>query len=133
MTVSVGSTATERPFSMARCLYDYGMDVRSVFHNGISKSEKADLEYLRSKIPDIGIFDCSAPSISGRIGSCGKCDIAIGFNAAYFTAAEHAVDTVLDMGLFGFDGIRTLMERIETAAGMTAKLSEMVEKANLVI
>ena len=133
MTVSVGSTATERPFSMARALYDYGFDVRSVFHNGIPGSEKANLDYLRDKIPDLEVHDCGEPSMSSRIGKCARADIAIGFNAAYFTGTEHMVDMVLDMGLFGFHGIDTLMTRIEDASKHTAVLSEMVEKANLVI
>jgi hypothetical protein len=133
MTVSVGSTATERPFSMARALYDYGFDVRSVFHNGIPVSERANLEYLRSNIPGLMVFDCGEPSMSSRIGKCARSDIAIGFNAAYFTGTEHMVDMVQDMGMFGFHGIDTLMARIEDASRRTSVLSEVVERANLVI
>ena len=133
MTITVGSTATERPFSLARALYDYGFDVRSVFHNGIPVSERANLEYLRSNIPGLMVFDCGEPSMSSRIGKCARSDIAIGFNAAYFTGTEHMVDMVQDMGMFGFHGIDTLMARIEDASRRTSVLSEVVERANLVI
>lgn len=133
MSISIGSTATERPFKLARALYDYGMDIRSIFHGGISRSEEADSEYLRSKIPNLKIYDCGDPSMSAMVGKCERTDIAIGFNAAYFTKAEHNVDIVLDMGLFGFYGIRRLMDAIIESVEKRSDLTTLVEKANLVI
>ena len=133
MSISVGSTATERPFGLAKALYDYGMDVRSVFHDGISKAEAKDVDYLRSETPSLKIYDCGDPSMSSKIGKCDRADIAIGFNASYFTRAEHNVDIVLDTGLFGFHGIEAMMEAIIESVRHPKGLTGLVEKANLVI
>lgn len=133
MTVSVGSMATERPFDLARSLVDYGFDVRSVFHSGISKAGKEDLEYLQARIPDLKIYDCGDPAMSSMVGKCGSADIAIGFNAAYFTMAQRSVDIVQDRGLFGFYGIERLMDKIEESTKSPTDFHRQVENANLVI
>ena len=69
----------------------------------------------------------------GCVGKCEGVDLAIGYNAAYFTKARHIVNVVLDMGMFGFHGIRGLMANMEKAAECESDLESMVEKANLVI
>ena len=133
LTIAVGSTATEMPFGLARSLHEYGFDIRSVFHSGISASERADAEYLMSEIPGLEIYDCSDPSMRPKVGRCGEADISIGYNAAYFARTKHSADVVLDRGMFGFSGIRMLMEKIEESLTCDEGLVRQVEGANLVI
>ncbi len=133
LKISVGSTATERPFALARSLAEYGFDIASVFHSGISKSARADLDWLKENVKGIGIYDVSDPALMKSKGLLGHADVAIGFNAAYFTGATHVVNMILDMGLFGFHGISRLMDMIMESLGNESDLVTMVEDANLVI
>lgn len=67
------------------------------------------------------------------IGFFRDADVAIGYNAAYFTQASHIVDLVLDQGMFGFFGISELMRRLRYAIENESDLTSMVEQANLVV
>jgi nitrogenase molybdenum-iron protein alpha/beta subunit len=59
--ITVGSTATERPFALARALSEYGFRIDSVFHSGILQSEKEDYDWLMKNVEGFHAFCCEEP------------------------------------------------------------------------
>ena len=54
-------------------------------------------------------------------------------NAAYISGSEHVVDLFADEGLFGYYGIRRLMELMEEAADTVIDLRVLIEDYGLVV
>lgn len=134
-TIAVGSSATARPFHLARALFDYGFNVTAVFADDVTPAgeEAEDLKRLKSTVPDLQVFDTRVPGMEDRIGRCGVCDISIGYNAAYFSGSRIVVDVLLDRGLFGYAGIEGLMKAITDSLKECRELGDMIDDAHLVM
>ena len=132
LKIAVGSSATERPFHLARCLKEYGFNVVSVYHSG-TDPEREDRSWLEANIDGFQSFDCSGPAMSGRIGKCSEADLAVGFNAGYFTNAKYITKNTADRGNLGFAGIESMMNEMTEAIDNPRDLKDIVTEANLVL
>ena len=107
--VLVDSSAAMRPFAMAKALAEYGFQVGAVFITHGKEEDRAEREWLESNHPETKII------WAGRYDGAGgwqlpRESMAIGFDVAYSIRAKHFVDLQRDETLFGFHGIRTLMD-----------------------
>ena len=131
--IAVGSSAVCRPFSLARALMKYGFLVSDVFTEGCPAYEKESFDYLRENCSDIVFHDIHSPDNYRNIGQIGSADIAIGYSAGYYTGAASVVDLVSDEGMFGFHGVKTLMEKLDSAVTDPRSLEPMIESYGLIV
>ena len=112
--IIVDSTATSRPFGMARALCRYGFKVQAVFFNRLSNGDKENREWLKVHFPQVSIVRSQDYKFVTGANYKREC-IAIGFDCAYNIHANHFVDIRLDGSFYGFHGVRKLMRLIMEA------------------
>lgn len=116
--ISVDYLATSRPFGLAKLLKEHGFNVVSIYADICSPADLKDFEWLKENAGDIewkfpyNHKMAVLPRVSGINGKL----LAIGQDTAYFTGTKHFVNIVESDGIYGFHGIRRLMELIIDAA-----------------
>ena len=85
-------------------------------------SAHPEIEILQPQHPDILKFDKRMPN-----------SLALGFQSGYISASEYVVNWVNDDGLFGYDGVRRLMDMMVSALDEKADLERMIKEYGLVI
>lgn len=118
MPISLDYTATSRPFGLARLLKEHGFNVVSIYADVCSPADSKAFEWLKQNAGDIEWKFPYHPKMS-VLPKCSEENgeiLAIGQDAAYFTGTKHFVNIVESDGLYGFHGIRCLMELIKEAA-----------------
>jgi hypothetical protein len=130
--VAVGVSAVCRPFSLARALIGYGFCVTDIFGNDIVPYERDAYDWIITHAPDICIHDSRDPSMIKKIGKCGGAEIAIGYDAGYFSGATSVVDLIGDDGMFGYYGVELLMNLLIESVTQPKDLRTMVEAYGLV-
>ncbi|MDR3206266.1 MAG: hypothetical protein LBT41_04140, partial [Candidatus Methanoplasma sp.] len=98
-----------------------------------AKSDGEDAQWVRRNIPGLKEYETGRPGSSDLIGRCGSADIAIGFTAGMYTGAPSVIDLAADEGLFGYYGVRRLMEMLEQSAAHPEDIDSMAEKGGLKI
>lgn len=130
--VIVDASATVRPFGLARALLEYGFSVRRVEAQKCIPIDRENLAWLESNRPDVELMQPQHHRVvrfDRRMGEA----LAIGIDGAYIAGARHVVDLFADGGLFGFHGLRTLMERIRAAAETETDLERLIDGYGLVV
>ena len=107
--VVVDSSASMRPFALAAALHRYGFQVRAVYAAHWKETDAADLAWLEHQLPGLRVL-CSERYEDVLIRQLPRDCVAVGFDSAYLLQARHFVDIQRDEGLFGYHGIRRLME-----------------------
>ncbi len=118
--ISIDYTATPRPLGLAKLLAEYGFRVVSVYADSFSGPEKAAFEWLQENLLELTLH----PTVHAKMGVLPRNEaenfggklLAIGQKAAYFTGTGYFVNILEGGGLYGFDGIRLLAEKMEQAA-----------------
>lgn len=118
MPISLDYTATSRPFGLARLLKEHGFNVVSIYADTCSAADLEAFKCLKENSGDIELKFPYHPKMSvlPRASEKNGETLAIGQDAAYFTGTKHFVNIVESDGLYGFHGIRRLMELICDAA-----------------
>jgi len=130
--VAVGASAVCRPFSLARALLGYGFCVTDIFGTDVALFEREAQKWILESAPDIVIHDIKDPSMVNKIGKCGNAEIAIGYDAGYFSGAKSVVDLIGDEGMFGYYGVELLMNRLVESITDPKDLRTMIEAYGLV-
>lgn len=111
--IAIDYTSTPRPLSLARMLLNNGFNVYAVYTDSIGSEEKQDFCYLQQHYPELLLRSTTHYKMAllprddhKRKGGV----LAIGQKAAYFTGTDHFVNLIENSGLYGFYGIRRLME-----------------------
>ena len=138
MEVAIGSSATMRPFGMARLLAQNGLRVTDIFRpdpvGTPPPGYEADAaEWVRKNLPDVRYHDTSDVSLVKKVGSVCRAELSIGYDAAYFSNSDHVLGLYDDTGMFGFAGTGTLVSMIKDAMNTEHNLIEMLYDARLVI
>ena len=107
--VVVDSSASMRPFALAAALHRYGFQVRAVYAAHWKETDAADRAWLEHQLPGLRVL-CSERYEDVLIRQLPRDCVAVGFDSAYLLQARHFVDIQRDEGLFGYHGIRRLME-----------------------
>lgn len=113
--VDLDYTATPRPLSLARLLAEYGFRVRTIYADGFSDEERPDFLWLREHAPDLMICATLDAGMRFHAGQARETVLAIGQKAAYFSGTRHFVNMIEGGGMYGFDGIARLAEKMREA------------------
>ena len=130
--VIVDASAVTRPFGLARALLEYGFSVRRVVAQKCIPIDRENLDWLEGNRPDVELVQPQhhrAVRFEGRLAEA----LAIGVDGAYLAGAGHVVDLFADGALFGFHGLRVLMERMRAAAEAETDLERLIESYGLVV
>ena len=116
--VEIDYTATPRPVGLAALLAEHGFRVARVYTDAMIEEERPAFERLRALAPDLLLTATVHPKM--RFAGKGVHEsgdvLAIGQKAAYFSGTKHFVNIVSGGGMYGFDGIARLAERMTDAA-----------------
>lgn len=126
------SSAVVRPFSLAKALSKYGFTVYRIFAQEVIPSDHEAFEWVTEHMPTVEILQPEHNDIV-KFDRRFPDSLSIGVNAAYISGSGHVVDLFADEGLFGYYGIRKLMELMEEAADTTIDLRSLIEDYGLVV
>lgn len=130
--LAVDSSAVCMPFSLAVALREYGFTVSDIFAEApVLETEKISAK--KAKRAGIAFHSVSDPVTRERKGRLGRAEIAVGYVAGYDSGAPFAVDLMMDEGMFGYDGIIRLMEKLVQAVREPTALEAMIESYGLII
>ena len=132
MPVIVDGEAVNRPFEFARALLENGFSVHSVYEQKLKPSDRENFEWLRETYPQIPIRQTLHPDQTVRDPSAADC-VAIGYSAGYLSGAKHVVDIGGQNGLYGYQGVASMMELIRTASREETDMRRLLEDTVLVI
>ncbi len=136
--VAVGSSATMRPFGMARLLLSNGVSVSDIFRPDprVSPPPAYDAEaceWVLKNHPGIRYHDTSDVSLVRFVGKVCEADLAIGYDAAYFSDSKHVLGLYDDVGMYGFGSAGTLISMMKESMDREKDLIGMLYDARLVI
>ncbi len=125
--VSLDYTAVDRPLELALYLLEHGFRVESVFVDVFTESREI-FERLQRRAPDLKIYQSLGWNIRRmERGHGGERLLAIGQKSAYFKDTNHFVNIIENEGMYGYRGIRRLMELIREAFLTEKPMRELVQ------
>ncbi|MBS3936623.1 MAG: hypothetical protein KGZ43_10670 [Sulfuritalea sp.] len=134
-SIAIDGSATCAPFDLARALIEAGFNVSAIFTEKLPDFERPAFEWLAVHAPDLKVALPVSPTNSWRRPDTPTADIAIGFTAAYLTAAPHVVPISFDEGLYGYHGMSMVYQALRQSLSNTQSesLEDMVNAYGLVI
>ncbi len=129
--VSVDGVCSPRPLGLARYLIEHGMNVISLFVDGLNAEEEDDFKWLFENRPDIMVYPTIDPKMRVFDRKRGENVLAIGQKAAYFNSTKHFVNMIEGGGLHGYSGIIRLMELIRDAYENEKDTKDIVPRKGL--
>lgn len=116
--VEIDYTATPRHIGLAALLAEHGFNVTRVYTDALIEEERPAFDRLRAISPGLLLTATVHPKM--RFAGKGVHEhgdvLAIGQKAAYFSGTKHFVNIVSGGGMYGFDGVARLAERMIDAA-----------------
>ena len=113
--ISIDYTAVSRPFELAKLLCEHGFNVFRIYADSVSAGDKSAFLWLKENAPEIEIFATVHPKMRVLSRESSEKTLAIGQKAAYFTGTQNFVNMVEGGGLWGYEGILKLCDKIEDA------------------
>ncbi|MEA4925690.1 MAG: nitrogenase component 1 [Syntrophomonadaceae bacterium] len=132
LPVIIDSSATIRPFSLAKLLCSFGFKVEKVYAQQCIPIEMKNYLWLAENAPGVKIIQPEHPR-SPVVRKYDRECLAIGFEGAYLTGARFIVDLVNDETLYGYKGIERLMQRLVSASQASSDLRSLLNRYGLVI
>ncbi|GFH42131.1 hypothetical protein Hs30E_06820 [Lactococcus hodotermopsidis] len=129
--IVIDDTATFRPFGLARFLYENGFNVKAICLDQLRKIDQEDCDWI-SDNTEIQLYlhsQFDAPLKRTEQAEM----LAIGFEAGYYFTSNHLVEQQLDEGMFGFQGIEILLDKMIQASLNTSSLEIEIHRAGLVV
>ena len=130
--IIVDASAAKCPFGLARALVEYGFNVVRVQAPECIGIDKADFKWITEKHPEIEIVESLHHNAVLRENQIPE-SIAIGVDGAYLAGSKYVVDLFDDEGMYGYHGVRCLMEKLEHALDMEIDLEKMIHEYGLVV
>ena len=128
--VAIDYTVTPKPLSLARFLLDNGINVKTVYLDGIDGSEEEDFKYLSQKYPEL-ILHSTIHVGDRRLVRSDEKVLAVGQKAAWFEGTEYFVNMIEGGGLYGFAGIAEFIRLMEDAFINAKDLRDIVPRKGL--
>lgn len=132
MPIIVSSSATFRPYMLARALLEYGFNVRRLMVQKCIPLEEPDRDWLKENFPDMEILPPLHHDMVNRPFALPE-SLALGSEGAYIASSRYPVDIAQDEGAFGYRGICSLMERMRYAVQNPVALKTLIEAQGLVV
>lgn len=133
ISVAVGGTANACPFELARDLVERGFYVPYVFADKLLSSDKIHVQWLKENAPYIKVYSTISPSMISFLEKKEKVDLAVGFDAGYFCSKSKTVPLSLDEQLYGYEGAKTLYERMVEVFENPQDLKKEMYQSGMVI
>ena len=128
--VAIDYTVIPKPLSLARFLLDNGINVKTVYLDGIDGSEEDDFNYLAEKYPELILHSTIHVGDRRLIRSSDKV-LTIGQKAAWFEGTDYFVNMIEGGGLYGFAGILEFLKITEDAFVNAKDLRDIVPRKGL--
>lgn len=132
MPISISDSAVLRPFSLAKALAGYGFHVKEVIAQDALPVDREAYEYICAHHPEIDIVQPRHHRSAVRHNEDTHM-VCIGFEGAYLRQSDYVVDLSGDEGMFGYYGVRRLMEMLEKSTEQKADLKKMIEEYGAVV
>lgn len=132
LPVVIDSSATIRPFSLAKLLYSFGFKVEEIYAQQCIPIERENFRWLNKNAPHVKILQPEHPGSARGRRHDWEC-LAVGLEGAYLTGARFIVDLVNDETLYGYKGIEDLMQRLVSASRKKSDLRSLINRYGLVI
>ena len=124
--VSIDYTAVDCPLELALYLTEHGFRVETVFIDVFTESREI-FEALQKRLPRLKIYQSLGWNIRRmERGHDGKI-LCIGQKSAYFHDSDYFVNIVENDGMYGYRGIRRLMELMREADREKKPMRELVQ------
>ncbi len=124
--VVVDSSASMRPFALAKALLGYGFQVRAVFAPHSPRDDYEERKWLADHCPQVTIINREGiKAVSGY--GLDQEYMAIGYDGAFLLKARYFVDVFNDESFYGFHGIRKLMKLMGEAVARAADWGDLKE------
>lgn len=130
--IVVDASAVKSPFGLARALVEYGFHVVRVQTPECIGIDKEDYEWIIQNHPEIEIVQSMHHNVVLRENQIPE-SIAIGVDGAYLAGSKYVVDLFDDEGMYGYHGLRCLMEKLEYALEKEIDLENMIHEYGLVV
>lgn len=130
--LAVDYQAVLRPFTLALMLAENGFRVAMVASDGIPAFEKESYEKLIELVPDLLLVN-PLHHDSVKFELTDRNYLCIGFDCGYITSSDKVANLMEDDFMYGYDGTCRLMDMLISAYHEKADVSEMIEKAGLII
>ncbi len=132
MPVVVDSSATMRPFCLARLLIQSGFNVRTVYAQKCIPLDSPHMEWIMENTPGTEIVQPEHFSAPSRRRGNRPC-LAVGFEGAYLSGATYVINLVNDETLYGYHGIAKLAGMISSALKKPADLKALLDDYGIVV
>ncbi|MBE5838831.1 nitrogenase component 1 [Butyrivibrio sp.] len=130
--IIVDSSATSQPFGMAMALIKYGFNVIRIEAECINSSDRSHMEWLMEHHPEVELFRPDSHN-AVLFDHRKKESISIGIQAAYMADSIYIADLFSDLKMFGYDGVVTLMTRLQEAYKKPRDLKQLINEYGLVV
>lgn len=132
LPISVASSAVLRPCTLARALIKYGFTVKEILVQELLPVDKEAYQYICDNHPEVLISQPRHHKSAVRNNKDTNM-VAIGFEGAYLRQSDYVVDLSGDEGMYGYYGVRRLMEMLEKSIEQKADLRKMIEEYGAVV
>ena len=132
LPVIVSDSAVIRPFALAGALMKYGFHVKEIIAQEVLPVDKEAYEYICENYPNVKITQPRHHKSAVRNNEDTNV-VTIGFEGAYLRQSDYVVDLSGDEGLYGYYGVRRLMEMLGKAIEEKADLKKMIEEYGAVV
>lgn len=130
--VLVSDSAVIRPFALAKALLGYGFKVTEVIAQDALEGDREAYQYILEHHPEVSITQPRHYRSARRENTFTR-TIAIGFEGAYLRQSDYVVDLSGDEGMYGFYGVKRLMEMMANSIKKKADLRKMIEEYGAVV
>lgn len=125
--VFVSDSATVFPLALAVALLKYGFHVTRVYLSEVVGPDQKYADILLSDYPHVKIIQGDHPDSVFR-SETETIALAVGEEAAYLSHACYVADISSDEGLFGYQGIRILMDTMRLAMKEKADIRKLIDE-----
>ncbi|MDR0615913.1 MAG: nitrogenase component 1 [Synergistaceae bacterium] len=130
--IIVDDSATVKPFELARALIEHGFRVERVVTGECLEIDRESFEWLMENAGGVEIIQPEHHN-SVRFANRLEDSLAIGLDGAYLSGSKYLLDMIDDGGMWGYHGVKTLMERITAAVSREADLKAVIDSYGLVV
>jgi hypothetical protein len=121
-----------KPYGLAAALLKYGFNVVSVMSDDVITPDRAAYEGLCSCGAGIRTYLPQHPANMSLRTECPDA-LALGFEAAYITGSRHIANVNGDHGMFGYDGVKRLMQILVEAKRGEFELDKLMDEYGMVV
>lgn len=125
--ISLDYTAIENPMELSLYLLGHGFNVESVLIDSVVESREV-FDALKRQAPHLKVYSSLDPSMRIVVRSFEGKIVAIGQKSAYFHNTDYFVNLTENAGMYGYRGIRRLMQHIEEAYAAPKPMKQMVQR-----